>query len=116
MAGLTAPPATSSAAGQWTWILPTTPSPSISIYTTGSDTSQKFLIDAQTTGNRPDVNSALGISGNHGFTISTPKSLKDGNSHTIYAYGIDSDPSHSMNANLAYSPKTLTCGGTPAPT
>lgn len=98
---------------------PDTPSEGIAIhlyYTTGSDTSQKFLTDTYTNGNRPDVNSALGISGNHGYTISTPEILKDGQPHNIYAYGIDSDPSRSMNAYLAGSPKSITCSPSPTPT
>ena len=69
----------------------------------------KFLTDTFTSGQRSDVNSILGITGNHGFTISTPDILKDGQSRAIHAYAIDSDPSHSMNAELAFSPKTIRC-------
>ena len=38
---------------------------------------------------RPDVNSATGYSGNHGFNIAIPDSLKDGMSHAAYVYAVD---------------------------
>ncbi len=64
---------------------------SVHIYKDGpAGTPGAFLLATETTGSRPDVNAAFGITGNHGFTITTPSSLKDGKSHTIYAYGIDS--------------------------
>ena len=45
--------------------------------------------DTTTTGLRQDVNDAFGIIGSHGFTITTPSSLFDGDTHSIYAFGID---------------------------
>ncbi len=39
-------------------------------------------------GDRPDVDAYFGISGNHGFTISTPGVYKDGNAHSGYLYAI----------------------------
>ena len=87
----------------------------IHFYYDGPAGSGKFLTDAWTSGRRDDVNSALGISGDHGYTIITPPILKDGKSHSIYVYGIDSDPSHSMNAHLSGSPKTIQCESAPTP-
>ena len=72
-----------------------------------------FLTSFDTFGLRQDVNDALGITGNHGFTIPTPKSLKDGKAHTIYAYGINNN---SAFANTSSVPKTITCSITPTPT
>jgi|SRR3989344_284711 len=92
---------------------PDTPNNTIAIHFYDGN---KFLADTYTTISRPDVNGPLGISGTHGYSIATPESLKDGQSHSIYAYGIDSDPSHSKNANLSGSPKNVQCGGTPTPT
>jgi hypothetical protein len=66
-----------------------------------------FLGEYITTGYRADVNSTYGISGNHGFTLSTPASLKDGNVHYIYAYGIDS--AGGFNPDLTNSPMKLQC-------
>ena len=40
----------------------------------------------------------------HGFVFSTPDSLKDGNPHKIYAYGVDNG-----RAVLNGCPKTITC-------
>lgn len=41
----------------------------------------------------------------HGFVVATPEVLKDGNSHTIYAYGIDDQGG--TNPLLSNSPKTI---------
>jgi hypothetical protein len=40
---------------------------------------------------RGDVNSAFGITGNHGFSISIPSAYQDGYQHSIYVYGIDAN-------------------------
>ncbi len=64
----------------------------IHIYYTNPGSGLIFLTDTSTTGMRSDVNSSLGISGTHGYTITTPSSLKDGQNHQIYVYGIDADP------------------------
>ena len=64
---------------------------------------------------RSDVNSVLGLTGNHAFNIATPTSLKDGNAHIIYVYGVDIDASGNPTGDkflLNGSPKTITCGGT----
>ena len=50
---------------------------------------------------------------NHGFVFTTPNSLKDGKTHTIYAYAIDSEGG--TNPLLSDSPKTITCGSAPSP-
>lgn len=51
---------------------------------------------------RTDVNNANGISGNHAFSFATPSSLKDGQTHKIYAYGINTDSS-GQNGSLPSS-------------
>ena len=50
---------------------------------------------------------------NHGFVFTTPDSLKDGKTHTIYAYAIDSEGG--TNPLLSDSPKTITCSSAPSP-
>ena len=45
---------------------------------------------------------------NHGFSFSTPDILKDGKSHSIYAYGIDDKGG--QNSLLVGSPITINCG------
>ncbi len=40
--------------------------------------------------NRPDVNSARGITGTHGFDWSLPGKYRDGKSHEVFVYAIDS--------------------------
>jgi hypothetical protein len=46
-----------------------------------------------TTVSRPDVNSAFGIAGVHGFSFTIPPQYRSG-THTLYAYGIDSWGGH----------------------
>ncbi len=55
---------------------------------------------------RPDVRTAFGIDGNHGFNISTPPELKDGTEHTVYVYGINTNPIGS-NAEIGHG--TIAC-------
>lgn len=66
---------------------------------------------------REDVNSDPNIqapSGStHGFNISTPQSLKDGQTRNIYSYGVDADTGKQVG--LSGSPKSLTCGSQPPP-
>ncbi|HEX9503736.1 MAG TPA: hypothetical protein VF974_05465, partial [Patescibacteria group bacterium] len=58
-------------------------------------------------GLRSDINTVYGITGNHGFGIFTPASLKDGQRHLIYAHAIDS--ASGPNPLIANSPKVITC-------
>jgi hypothetical protein len=53
---------------------------------------------------RPDVGSAVGDNGLHGFNIPTPASLKNGQPHTV------SVKFETSNVELSTSPKTITCG------
>jgi len=62
------------------------------------------------------VGTECGGNSNHGFTFNTPDSLKDGVSHTIYAYAIDIPITTGLtNPLLSGSPKTFTCTDTTAP-
>ena len=56
---------------------------------------------------RPDVNSATGYSGDHGFEFTIPNQYLDGRQHTLYAYGINSDGSNNNNPLLYGSPQTF---------
>ena len=91
---------------------PDTPSNSISveIYKDGPAGGGGIKVLTLTTDTyRGDVNATYNISGNHGYQTSTPESLKDGASHTLYAYGIDT--SGGRNTLLEGSPQSISCGG-----
>jgi hypothetical protein len=63
---------------------------------------------------RPDVNNAYGITGNHGFSIPTPSSLKDGLSHSLTVYSINTPAGN--NPPTSGSPKTISGCTPPVPT
>ena len=63
----------------------------VQFYADGSFKDGQFLGQVETLVLRPDVNSALGISGTHGFSYAIPLSLWDGQPHTIYAYATSPD-------------------------
>ena len=88
---------------------PDTSSSSINVhlYKEGNVSVGTYLADAS----RPDVNTAFGITGNHGFAIPTPASLKNGVTHTLNVYAIDS--AGGGETLTTASPKTINC---PAPT
>ncbi len=56
---------------------------------------------------RSDVHDRLGIGINHGFSIPTPASLKDGRPHTLKVHAIDT--AGGANPQLTSSPRTITC-------
>jgi len=56
---------------------------------------------------RLDVNSTLGISGNHGFEFSVSETYKDGKPHTVYVYAVDNE-SPDKPVQLIGSPKQFT--------
>jgi hypothetical protein len=60
------------------------------------------------------VGAECGGNSNHGFIFATPDSLKDGNSHAIYAYVINIG-SGTTNPLLTNSPKTINCAPPPPP-
>ena len=51
-------------------------------------------------------------SGPHGFRFSIPSWLRDGNTHTLYVYGIDSSGIGSENAVLSTTPHSFTLSST----
>jgi hypothetical protein len=61
---------------------------------------------------RDDLCQSLG-SCNHGFSMSFPLGLQDGQPHEVHAYGIDQ--AGGTNAELTDSPKTVTCALPPPP-
>jgi hypothetical protein len=71
-----------------------------------------FVLEAETIGFRPDVNTTFGITGNHGFRLLTPYYLKDGMSHTIFVHGIDTSGNPVLNFAVTGSGKSFNC---PAP-
>ena len=75
-----------------------------------------FVISAIADIYRAGVNSYLNVTGNHGFSLPLPDSLKDGRQHTIYVHGIDSS-GKGINKLLKGVPKNVLCAAaTPTPT
>ena len=97
-----------SALGGWAYD-PDTPNDGIAIhvYIDGPGGFQ-FLGSIGTSEYRGDVNSILGISGNHGYSLTIPDWVKNNSNYSVYAYGINSNSS-GANAMLSGSPKTINC-------
>ncbi|NTX11817.1 zinc metalloprotease [Myxococcus llanfairpwllgwyngyllgogerychwyrndrobwllllantysiliogogogochensis] len=52
------------------------------------------------------INEIYGVAGNHGFTITVPTALRDGQPHKVYIYGVDSGSgpmSHLMYGALSFT-------------
>lgn len=95
------------------WALDTA-SPEVSIdvhfYIDGPAGSAPFMAAVPTNVFRADVKSANGgIEGNHGFAFTVPAWLRDGQTHTLYAYGLDAQGLH--NPLLAGSPRSINLSG-----
>ncbi len=60
----------------------------------------------------PPLNLQQPCNDNHKFSLPTPSSLKDGKTHTIYAFGINLNGTLGGNNQLSGSPKTITCSQT----
>jgi hypothetical protein len=69
----------------------------------------KLLTSGTTDLLRSDINDSFGLTGNHGFLIKLPDSVRDGKSHTIYAYGIDTNGGESRS--LGGKGKPFNCTG-----
>lgn len=90
----------------WTYDVDTpTTSVAVHIYFDGpygsSSAHDAFAITTNTT--RSDVNIAYGITGTHGFEVSVPTALRDGQPHSAYLYSIDADGN--VNSIIPGSPK-----------
>jgi hypothetical protein len=100
--------------GGWAYD-PNVPSDSIAVHLyDGGAGAGPLVWGGSANGYRSDVNGAYGISGSHGFTITTPSSLKDGKTHYIYAYGINNNSS-GANPDLNGNGKALTCAAMTGP-
>ena len=67
-----------------------------------------FAAQGQTGLPRPDVNAALNHPGDHGYRITIPAALVDGNRHTVYVYAFNAG--HPGNVLLVNSPFALEGG------
>ena len=79
--------------------------------TSGTSISVRFEIDGQSAGSintnvyRSDVNSAFGITGNHGFNWTIPSQFRSGSWHTVRVLAVDSSTSISYrNEEIDRSP------------
>ena len=62
----------------------------VELYLDGPKGSGQFLGSYLADTPRPDVNEATGLPGDHGYKVSLPAWLADGEVHLLYAYAIDS--------------------------
>ncbi|MCP3103976.1 zinc metalloprotease [Myxococcus sp. K15C18031901] len=64
---------------------------------------------SEVTANQPNtyINEVYSVSGNHGFIVTVPASLKDGQPHRAYVYGVDSSGSGQLT-HLTYGALTFT--------
>jgi hypothetical protein len=90
------------------------------IYLNGQAGQGGTLIGSTTANvSRPDVNQALGVTGNHGFEFSVPSAYRNGTTYAAYVYGIDLNDS-TGNRLLIGSPKNFNLSAPvpppPAPT
>ncbi len=86
----------------WTRDANTTNAINVHFYADGSSDTGTFIGSTLANGYRGDLPFDDLY---HGFVFTTPESLKDGNQHTIYAYGIDDRGG--INPLLLNSPKTI---------
>jgi hypothetical protein len=108
-----ATPSTCSIAG-WAYD-PDSPASSISVHVYRDQSAFSggtFVTSCSANQSRPDVNSALGISGNHGFNCVLPASYADTGSHNLYIHAIDVDGA--PNNVIAGSPRAMSCSSVPA--
>lgn len=91
---------------------PDAPSTSIQVlmYRDGAAGAGGVLVGGYTTTVlRQDVNDTYQLTGNHGFSISPiPNELKDGLSHTLYVYAVNTNPA-GPNSLLMGAPQLLHC-------
>ena len=76
----------------WAWD-PKTPNQSIGIeiYDLSDDGTETLLLPTVAGLYRPDLPPVLGDNGMHGFVIATLSALRDGSSHTVRVYAVNSD-------------------------
>lgn len=80
----------------------------VQIYFDGPAGSGTFIASVNANLYRPDVNQAEGVTGNHGYNFPVPDRYKDGQTHTVWVYGIDrDDPSGNSNRQLFGVPKSF---------
>jgi hypothetical protein len=103
--------AISSAGVAWGWALdPDTASANIEVhfYLDGPAGRGAYIGSARADLPRPDINRDLGYPGDHGFNFSIPSQYRDGRTHSLYAYGIDT--AGGTNPMLSACPKYFTLG------
>ena len=80
----------------------------VHIYFDGPAGSGTFIAGVNANLYRADVNQAEGVTGNHGYNFPVPDRYRDGNTHSVWVYGIDrDDPSGNSNRQLFGVPKTF---------
>jgi len=105
--------AASCSVGGWTFD-PDSPATSIGIhiYRDGPAGSGTFVTSCTANGSRPDVNTAYGITGSHGFNCTLPASYATLGSRNLYVHAIDVNGT--PNNTIGGSPRALNCAAPPA--
>lgn len=93
----------------WAWDKDTPNNPiQVHLYKDASQgDNAQFVMSLTANVHRPDLKNVTNDNLNHGFSIQTPVSLKDGKNHKIYAYGIDV----STDKKITKNNKLLNGGG-----
>ncbi len=82
---------------------------SVRVYFDGPSGTGSGPVTVSAGDHRDDLCTAIG-SCNHGFSLSTPASLRDGQAHTVYAYAVgDTGAGEASETLLGGAPKTLQC-------
>ena len=77
----------------------------VHIYFNGPAGSGTMVGDVAASEPRPDVNAYLGVEGSHGYSFPIPPEYLDGQTHSVYVYGIDTGAD--APALLSGSPKSF---------
>jgi hypothetical protein len=100
----------------WTWD-PGEPDQPIdaAIYDVADDGTETLITTVAAGNYRSDLEDALGDNGNHGYSIITPRELKDGQPHTVRVVGVNPDPAL-PDIPLMPSENSLECAAVAQPT
>ena len=94
----------------WAYDPDATGSPSnIEVVITDGSGNQQFDHVYSTNVLRSGVNSQYGLSGNHGFSISTPSFVIDGKTHVVYVVALKNSGNHQYDHDLTNGGQHLVC-------
>ncbi len=93
----------------WGWVYdPDTKAQSVDVHVYDGT---RFVSAFTTAVVRQDVNQAFGLTGAHGFYVPLPDVFKDGQSHLVRLYAINTLSGGGVNPEMTASPKNVQCAG-----